>query len=134
MATEQFGPNTYEVGGQPALGAPLTGKYQLLEATYGMEEDQEEQKQADGKFGSDTVYSRRETCSIQLRALGGEGAAGATNAEVDALVLTSQLASGALPMKDGTATAWNIEDASSPQARGPREITMELIQQGDKLT
>ncbi len=132
MATEQFGPNTYTVGGQPTLGGALAGKYEVLEATYGMQEDLEEQKEPNGTFGSDTVYSRRETCSLTLRALG--DGTDPTNANVDALVLASQLASGILAMKDGTATAWNVEDASSPQTRGPREITMELIQQGDKLT
>lgn len=115
----------YNLNGQPVLGGVLLDKYEVIDATYGLEEDGEVKQKGIGQFKSDIVYSRRETCQLELEALHGT--------DSTALSKGGQLASGILAMEDGTATAWNIRDASLGLTRGVQALTLDLIQQGDQL-
>ena len=126
MATEQLPSETLAIAGLPTLGGALANKYEVLGATYGFEEDSEVKVGAAGQFKSDIVYSRRETCQLELEALHGTDSA--------TLSKGGQLASGILTLADlSTASAWNIRSASWGLTRGVQTLALDLIQQADKL-
>jgi hypothetical protein len=126
MATEQLATAVYKIAGQPALAGDLAGKYEVIEATYGFEEDSEVKQKQTGQFGADITYSRRETCQLELEAL--------HDTDSEALIVAGELASGILPRADGsTASAWNIRSATLNKTRGVQSVSLDLIMQLDTL-
>lgn len=130
MATEQLGPITYLIAGQPEfVGAPYTD-YEILECTDGFEEDTEDKYAASGKFGANITYGRRETRSLTIEV---KHAVTAADPESD-FAEGGEIASGVLLKADGTtATAWNIVSATPTLTAGVKGVQVELIEQGDSL-
>ncbi len=86
----------------------------------------EDRKNALGQHTCKITYSRRETLSMRLVALNG--------ASVHTYTVGGTVASGVFTLADGsTATAWDIQSAEEVPTRGPMEVNLSLIQQGDKL-
>ena len=126
MATEQLPSALYKIAGQPTLAGAWADKFEVINASYGIEEDSETKQTAAGQFKAEITYSRRETCSLELEGLD----------ETDASTLSQggELASGILTLADGTtASAWNIRSATLTTTRGVQGVTLDLIQQEDKL-
>jgi len=120
--TTQAPTGVYTVGGLPTLAT-----YEVHDVKYGFAEDSEDRKNALGQHTCKITYSRRQTLSMRLVAL-----AGATTPHVYAAGGT--IASGVFKLADGsTATAWDIVSAEEVPSRGPLEINLSLIQQGDML-
>ena len=126
MATEQLPSALYDIAQQPTLGGALSGLYEVISATYAMEEDTETKFGGNGQFKAEITYGRRETCQLELEALSGT--------DSSTLAQGGQLASGILVLADGsTASAWNIRSASYGKTRGVQTLSLDLIQQLDKL-
>ena len=125
MAAEQLGSKTYLVG-QPLT---LSG-FEVVDSTYGFEEDGETRYDANGTFGSDLTYSRRQTLSVTLDVLAGEGAG-----DPATYVSGGSIASGVFPLADeSTATAWKIRSAAPGRTKGVATLQLELVQLGDIIT
>jgi hypothetical protein len=126
MATEQLPSALYDIGEQPTLAGAWANKFEVISAVYGIEEDTETKQQGNGQFKAEITYSRRETCQLELEALHG----------TDATTLSQggQLASGILTLADGsTAAAWNIRSCSLSKTKGVVVVSLDVIQQQDKL-
>ena len=125
MAAEQLGPKTYLVG-QPLT---LSG-FEVVDSTYGFEEDGETRYAANGTFGSDLTYSRRQTLSVTMDVLAGEGGGNPAT-----YVAGGQIASGVFPLADGTtASGWKIRSATVGRTKGVATLQLELVQLGDIIT
>jgi hypothetical protein len=126
MATEQLATALYKIAGQPTLSGALENKYEVIQATYGFEEDSETKQKQSGLFNSEITYSRRETCQLELEAL--------HETDSEGLVTGGELASGILTRADGsTASAWNIRSATLGKTRGVQTVSLDLIMQLDTL-
>ena len=118
MATEQT-PSTFTVAGQPTVDG-----YVVLSAIYGVEEDSEQKKDANGRFLSKITYSRRATLKIDM-----EAESGTTPAYQDGgTITTGTIADGA-----GNATAWKIRSATVTNTRGPIAVSLDIIALTDLL-
>ena len=125
MAAEQLGPKTYLVG-QPLT---LSG-FEVVDSSYGFEEDGETRYGANGTFGADLTYSRRQTLSVTLDVLAGEGGGNPAT-----YVNGGSIASGVFPLADGsTETAWKIRSATPGRTKGVATLQLELVQLGDAIT
>ena len=120
MATEQLPATTFTVGGQPTLSG-----WQVVSATYGIEEDSETKQTASGRFLCKLTYSRRATLQVIL-----EADSGTTTTTYQT---GGEIASGVFADQAGTATAWKIRSASKANTRGPVQVTLDLISQTDLL-
>jgi len=126
MATEQLPSALYDIAGQPTIAGAYADSYEVISASYGLEEDTETKQQANGQFKAEITYSRRETCSLELEALYG--------VDPTTLVQSGSLASGILVLADGsTASAWNIRSATLGLTKGVKTVSLDVIQQLDKL-
>jgi hypothetical protein len=126
MATEQLPSALYDIGQQPTLGGALADKYEVISAQYGLAEEGEVKQTAAGRFKAEITYSRRETCQLELEALYGT--------TITDLTVGGQLASGILTLADGaTASAWNIQGVTGTHTKGVQTLSLDLIQQLDKL-
>ena len=126
MATEQLPSALYDIAQQPTLGGALANLYEVISAQYGIEEDTETKQAATGRFKAEITYSRRETCSLELEAIYGT--------DPTTLAQGGQLASGILTLADlSTASAWNIRSATWTKTRGVQTVSLDVIQQLDKL-
>ena len=125
MAAEQLGSKTYLVG-QPLT---LSG-FEIVDSTYGFEEDGETRYVGNGKFGADITYSRRQTLSVTLDVLAGEG-----GGDPSIYVEGGQIATEVFKLADGTTnTAWKIRSATPGRTKGVATLQLELIQLGDLIT
>ncbi len=120
MATEQLPATQYTVGGQPTLAG-----WQVISASYGLDEDSEEKKTAAGKFKAKITYSRRPTLQIVL-----EADSGTTTTTYQT---GGSITSGVFATGGGSATAWKIRNASKVNTRGAVQVTLDLIAQTDLL-
>jgi hypothetical protein len=120
MATEQLPATIYTVDGKPTL----TG-WQILSATYGIEEDSETKQTAAGRFSAKITYSRRATLQIVM-----EAESGTTTTTYQT---GGEIASGVFANQAGTATAWKIRNAAKANTRGPVQVTLDLVSQDDLL-
>ena len=125
MAAEQIGPKTYLVG-QPLT---LSG-FEVVDSTYGFEEDGETRYTGNGTFGGDITYSRRQTLSVTLDVLAGEG-----GGDPSTYVEGGEISSGVFNLADGTTTTgWKIRSATPGRTKGVATLQLELIQLGDLIT
>lgn len=121
-ANQQLPTAVYQVGGQLTKSG-----WEIIQNSYGFEEDSEVKTKADGTFNADITYSRRQTLQVTLEALAA--------ADVDEFQVGGQVASGVFPLADGTtASAWKINDAKLTKTRGPVQLELDLIQLGDMIT
>ena len=120
--TTQAPAGVYTVGGLPTL----TG-WEVHDPKYSFTEDSEDRKTPLGQHRCKITFGRRQTFSCRLVAL-----AGVTTPHV--YTSGGTVASGVFPLSDGTtATAWDIVSAEEVPTRGPLEVNLSLIQQGDML-
>jgi len=126
MATEQLPSALYDIAGQPTLGGAWADKFEVLSATYGLEEEGETKQKGNGQFLAEITYSRRETCQLDLEALNATDASTLANG--------GELASGILTLADqSTASAWNIRSVTWTKTKGVQTVSLDVIQQLDKL-
>lgn len=118
MATEQLPAGIYVIGGQPTVAG-----YQLPQAQYGFEEDQELKYDGKGRFKAKLTYSRRPTLSVTLEVTTG----------TPTYQNGGQIASGVFTDGAGNATAWKIRNATLTKTRGPQVVELDLIAQTDLL-
>jgi len=120
MATEQLPATTYSIDGKPTL----TG-WQIISATYGIEEDAETKQTAAGRFSAKITYSRRPTLQIVM-----EANSGTTTTTYQT---GGEIASGVFANQAAGATAWKIRSATKTNTRGPVQVTLDLVAQTDLL-
>lgn len=121
-ANQQLPTAVYKIGGQLTKSG-----WEIVQNSYGFEEDSEVKTKADGTFNADITYSRRQTLQVTLEAL--------SAADVDEFQSGGQVESGVFPLADGTtASAWKINDAKLTKTRGPVQVELDLIQLGDMIT
>lgn len=107
MAT-QYPTSTLAIGGQPTVSG-----YDVINSTFGFEEDKETFQNADGVATVDIVFDRRKTLSLELQAQ-----SGSTGSEFE---------SGGTVSIGGT--TYLITSASIAKTRGPIVVSLELIEQ-----
>ena len=118
MGTELM-PVEHTVGGQPTVSG-----YTVISAEYGVDEDAEQKKDANGRFLSKITYGRRSTLKLEMEANSGTTPAynhGGT-------ITTGTIADGA-----GNATAWKIRSATVTKTRGPIAVSLDIIALTDLL-
>jgi hypothetical protein len=105
---------------------PTLSGWEVHDVKRGFVEDSEDRKTPLGQHKCKITYSRRQTLSMRLVAL--------TGASVHTYTTGGTVASGVFTLADGsTATAWDIQSAEEVPTRGPMEVNLSLIQQGDML-
>lgn len=119
MATEQLPAAQYLIAGQ----ATITN-YEIIDDSRSFVEDTEDKSDSDGQHKAKITYSRRETVSITA-----DAEAAATPKDY----LGGEIASGIIAREDGTASAWNILNATITKTRGVQQVQLELIEQLDQL-
>jgi hypothetical protein len=119
MATEQLPANQYAIAGQPTV----TG-YEVISASYGIEEDAEDKKGAGGQQKAKITYMRRQTCQLELEAL----AAATQGAYVVGGVLNASFAPGSVP-----AAVWKIRSVTESTTKGVTTVSLDLIALVDLL-
>jgi hypothetical protein len=118
MATELM-PVAHTVGGQPTVSG-----YVVINAAYGIEEDQEVKKDANGRFASKITYSRRPTLKLEMEA---------ESATTPAYQDGGTIASGSIKDGNGDAMGWKIRSATVTNTRGPITVSLDLIGLTDYL-
>ena len=116
MGTEQLPASTYAIAGAPSVAG-----YEVINATYGFDEDSEDKQGGDGRHKAKIAYSRRRTLQLELEAL-----STATNNYVNGGGLTAAFV-------PGTPAVWKIRDVSRTLTRGVTGITLDLISLVDEL-
>lgn len=124
MATEQLPASVYLIGQKYAL----TG-YEVISAQASFEEDSEDKAGGAGQHKAKITFSRRQTLTLELEALGGT-----TPSTPHTYITGGAIDSGVFTLADGTtATAWNIRSATEGATRSVRTLSLDLIQVGDML-
>ena len=118
MATELM-PVAHTVGGQPTVSG-----YTVISAEYGVQEDSEQKKDANGRFLSKITYGRRSTLKLEM-----EANSGTTPAYQNG----GTIASGVIEDGGGNETAWKIRSAPVTKTRGPIAVSLDLIALTDLL-
>lgn len=119
MATEQLPAATYAIAGQPTV----TG-YEVIDATFGFEEDSEDKQKGSGAHKAKITYMRRQTLQLELEEL--------TTAAND-YVKGGALTAAFVPFAPGATAVWKIRDVSKSLTRGVTGITLDLISLVDEL-
>ncbi len=116
MATEQLPASQYAIAGQPTV----TG-YEVINASYGIEEDAEDKKGAAGAHKAKITYMRRQTAQLELEAL----AAATQGAYLVGGVLDANFAPGG--------TVWKIRSVNETTTKGVTTISLDVIALVDLL-
>jgi hypothetical protein len=116
MGTQQLPADQYKIGGQPAI----TG-YEVIEATFGFEEDSEDKQAGSGQHKAKISYSRRKTLQLELEAL--------STADPHEYVAGGGLDANFAP----GGNVWKVRSATNGRTRGVQTVSLDLISLVDEL-